>query len=366
MKAIYNVDWLEFYCQFDRWRDREWIFEHLDWYEMEAEKKPFTTRVYNEVWTITSKGEEVGTLCCVPLSTKDAGGILPSWACQFKFANWVCYNLYLRNIVENTFKALSIKPLHISRVDFCADFQYFECGLRPVHLITGYVRGKYTKVNQPNVRLFGKSKSQIEYNSVSWGSKSSDIFTRFYDKSLEQVEEVFKPWIVTQWASRGFDTERQPQYSYTKKSGCSVEYHFKVPIWRVEFAIHHNGRHYRKDDEVKEIEWGDITPEGIIDKFLSLAYKYFDFRKVEEGKSKYKCEQLKLFPHTDIMQWQRLPNHEASTNRTDVLVAKRLGQLAKEHPEGSWNNRVLEEAEIVVDTICHRSAKEIIKSIHNK
>lgn len=66
------------------------------------------------------------------------------------------------------------------------------------------------------------------------------------------------------------------------------------------------------------------------------------------------------------MQWQRLPNHEASTNRTDVLVAKRLGQLAKEHPKGSWNNKVLEEAEFVVDTICHRYAKEIIKSIHNK
>ena len=108
MKAIYNVDWLEFYCQFDRWRDREWIFEHLDWYEMEAEKMPYTTRVYGEVWKISSKGEEVGTLCCVPLSSKEGGGILPSWACQFKFANWVCYNLHLRIIVENTFKALSI------------------------------------------------------------------------------------------------------------------------------------------------------------------------------------------------------------------------------------------------------------------
>lgn len=306
MKIGYFVDWLELYC-IEHTATPVYGLLRRNGYRIEI--MPYTTRIYGQVLQVyDSLKLPVCTICRDPLSVRGEGrgGILPLGSCHVKFHN---SRLYQENVGGYVLEFLRVSKLfckQISRIDFCADFQYLWCGMSPETLIQGFGAGKYLKIGQPNFSLHGSTASGYNrYNSVLFGSKTSNIYTRFYDKSQEMLEVAQKNYICDCWRALGFDMDRH--------------------VWRVEFSVHGDGMRGfdKKTAEIRQIEVSELCSRDKIRAFfVSLSKRYFVFSKNEKGVRKYDQIKLQLFdPDEKIEKWEPLPTcHDGHTNRTDKLV----------------------------------------------
>lgn len=306
MKIGYFVDWLELYCIEPHGID---FLERLKGFGYFVEIMPYTTRIYSQVVQISDYLHyPVCTITRLPLSVKDEGrgGVLPAGSCHVKFHNSRLYQENVGGYVMDFLKVSRLFYKQISRIDLCADFQHFYCGLAPETLIQGFASGKYLKIGQPKFALHGSTASGYnKYNSVLFGSKTSNVYTRFYDKSQEMVEVSQKNYICDCWRALGMDMD------------CHV--------WRVEFAVHGDGMRGfdKKTAEVRQIEVSELcSRDKIRALFLSLSKRYFVFSRGVKGVRKYEQEKLSLFdPSLSVEKWAPLPTcHDGHTNRTDKIV----------------------------------------------
>lgn len=326
MKIGYFVDWVEVYCVEKQGNDPISRFSRAGY---KVEIAPYTTRVYEQVLSIfDSNNVPVGVLTRIPLSVKDkeSSGILAAGSCHFKINNRECYQ---ENVGGRVMELCNIGGLYIksiSRVDFCADFQYFFNGLNPNTLISGFASMKYLKIGQPRFSLHGTTeKGYNAYNSVLFGSKNSNVYTRFYCKTIEMAEVGMKQWIVDCWRALGFDMAR--------------------PVWRVEFAVKAPGRRMldKKTAEVQEITIEDLcSRDKIRHYFLSLSKRYFVFVRAREGVRKYNLDKLDLFDYREeVCKYTPLPTtHSGVTKRTDKMVISYLRDQAKDYYNYSDAERV--------------------------
>lgn len=326
MKVGYFVDWVEVYCLESANVN---CLDMLQRLKYRVEIMPYTTRVYGQVVEILAEnGEPVGTLCRQPLSVKGDGtnGLLKAGSCHFKIHNRNCYQDNVGLYVMKFCKSIGLRIQSISRVDFCADFQYFQNGMHPSTLIKGFAAEKYLKVKQPRFSLHGTTdKGYNCYNSVLFGSKNSNIYTRFYCKTQEMQDVGMKMWIVDCWKTLGFDMSKQ--------------------VWRVEFAVKAPGRRCfdRDTAEISEVTIEQLCSRTYIKRwFLSLSKTYFVFKKAENGKRKYDCESLVLFDYKESeSEYHPLPTtHTGITRRIDKMVYNYLREETKKSCEHSVQERL--------------------------
>lgn len=325
MKIGYFVDWLEVYCLERKGLD---MVDYLRKAGYKVEEKPYGTRVYKQILEVSAAdGRQLFTVTRCPLSVKDAGrnGILPSNACHIKIHNQWCYQQDVGSFFIKCADACNVTIKSISRVDICADFQYFYNGMDPGTLLRGFLKESYLKINQPRFSVYGTSEKGYNiYNGASFGSKNSNVFTRFYCKSVEMEEVKQKNWIIDCWRALGFNMERR--------------------TWRVEFQIVAPGRKNidRKTAEVREILVSDLCSQSKIRAlFLSMAKRYFVFTKAGTATRKYNQEQLVLFdPAPEVEMYQPMPAvHSGTTNRTVKSVYNFLKAEALKSSEYSTQDR---------------------------
>ena len=97
------------------------------------------------------------------------------------------------------------------------DFNTFENGMQPERLIQQYMRGKVSKVNQVNVSVHGADTwTGRVWQSLKWGSPSSPVSTKLYNKSKEMQQCLDKPYIAAM-------------------AGCRLD--LTKDVWRVEFSL---------------------------------------------------------------------------------------------------------------------------------
>lgn len=281
--------------------------------------RPYGTRVYARVWSVSVKvsgaadNVEFATICCEPLSKKSSGGIMADYNCHLKLANYWCYCPALATqLLKHVSGLLCIKPIRASRMDFCMDFQFAQNGLFAADLMRGIVDRKFVKVHQPKWAMHGvDTDRKLWINSLSFGSKQSSVFTRFYNKSLE-LKESGKVYISECWQDIGF------------KVG--------VDVYRIEFSLHDCG--LRSVDKatgaIIEVDFNRALEQSYIrELWLYYAKYYFDIRK-HDNERKYRCTPLALFSCSsgDLSVWQN-PRHAVST-RTTRLVSNYLRAHAAE------------------------------------
>lgn len=311
MKIGYFVDWLEIYCIE---RKNILIEDRLKSLGYRVVTMPYTTRVYGKVLQVYKNGSEpYFTLCCKPLSVKGNGsnGILKEGSCHLKLHNHLLYKSDVGAVALKCCRDAGITPQNISRIDLCADFQYFKNGMHPSTLIKGFASEKYLKIGQPRFTLHGTTeKGYNYYNSVLFGSRNSSVYTRFYEKSLEMKEVKQKDWIVDCWRELGFDLDNKQ-------------------VWRVEFSISGPGRKNlnKNTAEIQEINLSDLSSRDKIRAlFISLSKRYFVFTKADTATRKYNQERLELFDtEIEVEKWQPLPaTRKTETNRTTKMVYEYL------------------------------------------
>ncbi|MBO5423688.1 MAG: hypothetical protein J6A06_07870, partial [Fibrobacteraceae bacterium] len=160
-------------------------------------------------------------------------------------------------------------------------------------------RHKYAKINQGRIAGHGEDTwSGQEWNSLSWGSKTSAVTTKMYNKTLElhdpKTDSYAKPYIRQAWKIAGLVDDWQ---RVTKDD-------VPVNVWRVEFSLRSavknwipieiNGdpKNYQSIRNTLECYMGR---DRILTMFASLANHYFHFKKYKQGKRKDRCPDKILF-----------------------------------------------------------------------
>lgn len=317
MKYVCNLDWVELFCEFDSllYRRQYGNISDNDYSDFSVFLKPYGTRVYRYVSEIRYHKIPFATLCYHPLSDKTNGGIMNPLMCHIKLDNFWCYRSDWYEVLMHALRQFRIKPKRLSRLDLCCDMQYFQCGLSGGDLCKGLITRKYYKIHQPNWSAHGKDSRELTWNSLSFGSKNSPVFTRFYNKTLELDQAKDKQYIREVWQENGLDDGR--------------------PVWRIEFSIHDTGIDVIDDEtgEVFDIKLEQIKdPTNVEGLFLYYAQHYWDIRK-NTGQPRYKCPELKLLPKVGRMFRPYQRPHLGTLTRTDKMVVMRMQETMFECKE---------------------------------
>lgn len=326
MKYAVNLDWVELHCEFDTmlYREQYGTPDHSKHDDFSVRLREYGTRVFKYVSVISYKDREFATLCYCPLSSTDQGGILNPRMCHIKIENSWCYDDRWYELLKLALCVFRIKPKSLSRIDIACDVQYFECGLYAADLAQGLMRRKYYKIHQANWGAHGSDSDKLSWHSLSFGSKSSPVFTRFYNKSLELSQAKDKQYIREVWKQVGLNTNRD--------------------VWRIEFALTDTGR------EAIDQETGerfDIPLDALADRqtlqgvFWHYAQHYFDIRK-NTGQRRYDCPRLRLLPESPSIFVPVQRPRLGTMNTADKMVLNRLRNLAEGCPNRAERFAILQ------------------------
>lgn len=363
-KRCVNIDWLEVYvlesnnrypCNADYYRRQGYLVKERD----------YGTRVYKEMFEITDDmGNPLLEVRRNPASGQAEFQGLSEFSSHIRVPNWVLYQAdpigKLREFLlkhEYIFK-------RIYRIDICYDFEYFDSGDQPARFARRYLQGVYRKINQCHLTAHGfDSWNGCNYNSLSWGSPSSMVSTKLYNKTLELKEgKNDKPWIKSAWMIN--DLIDNP-CSMTKRNTNGDLYH--PEIWRVEFSMKseadgwivwemQNRKKVRKQTIPHRLEMFD-SPDKIWRRFQNLAYHYFHFKHVEylgngvlmevkDGRlvhsdlelrpqRKDRCSDKILFKWDEDLEFATLSAAPppSKKNSRDETLRRRLNEYRLHHPQ---------------------------------
>lgn len=257
---------------------------------MQVVRRDYGTRVWDEMFTIYgTDGERLLEIRRKPKSSSMAGGtgILDPLACHVRLCNRTCYFDDAVDQLRNFLVNWGYTIIRISRVDIALDFERFDYGDNPEKFLLRYLERKYSKINQADIAPHGRDAwDGRKWNSISWGSKTSCINTKFYNKTLELQQVSDKPYIRQAWWAAGLIDD---WHELTKRMPDGTVY--KPTIWRVEFSIKSGTRNWFliEDQSGKRVKKRSIrntlsmydTKQKLLDMFMSLAEHYFHFKKVE-------------------------------------------------------------------------------------
>lgn len=299
LKRCINIDWLECYCLESQPRDAHY-FASLGF---DVQERDYGTRLYKEMFTIFMEGQPFVEVRRAPSSSGSATAskFFDPRACHIRLCNRTCYCNNAGELMRDFLDAHGYVFQNLCKIDIAMDFEKFDSGDVPAKFLERYLKGRYSKVNQCNLSVHGKDEWDGRlYNSVSWGSKSSPVFTRFYDKTMELKESKDKPYIRQAWASCGLVDDF---IQLTKVGEDGVVY--KPRIWRLEFSISSSVKHWVCFDvdtlgnKTHLSKRNDLSMylnrESLIPMYASLVNHYFHFKKFQEGVRKDRCEDKTLF-----------------------------------------------------------------------
>lgn len=330
MRCI-NLDWLEVYVAEPIAEPRDADFYRQQGFYVEV--REYGTRVYEEMFTLFSNVEHFPFI--EVRRRPKSGGVLPINAAHVRFNNRYCYYDNAGEIMLQFLQRYGLSFVSISRVDICLDFVKFDRGDDPEKFIKRYIGHKYAKINQAQARAFFNDEwERREFNSLSWGSKSSDVTTKLYNKTLELYDESVgafrKPYILQSWFAAGIIDD---PVKCLKCGDDGAMYH--PTVWRLEFSINSNVRGWLKIK--KNGNAGDVlsirnTLEQyanrtlLVPVFDLLQQHYFHFKKFRRGVSKYNCPDKVLFDFNAGEEFYRVIR-PASPAKPEALIARLLKYL---------------------------------------
>lgn len=360
-----NLDWLEV-CAMEPHaepRDADY-FRSCGSVVIERE---YGSKVWRDIFTIEDKhGHAFIEVRRAPKSEIIAQNIT-----HLRLVNRYCYFEDAPDIMQTFLDTHGYEFHHITRVDICLDFEYFDYGDKPRDFMRRYIEGKFSKINQANVHAHGSDEwSGRVWNSVSWGAPSSDVGTKFYNKTLELYDPITKrygkPYIREAWQAAHL-VDDMTDCSKVGKDGER----YTVEVWRVEFSIRSsvrkwfcielNGKQRNKQSIRNTLDMYNSKAKLLI-LFASLSEHYFHFKHLikrykfyEEGHTdgyalrKDRCPDKLLFRWKDTQQFYKIEKeHVSGNNKPDSHNLRLLGML-KEFRDRTFDKALKQSASVIID-----------------
>lgn len=274
------------------------------------------SKVFKKIYNVIEPtGELIGNISLDPYSSK-----IPASSVIFKAENNL---LYQQDYIERIFHfiaATGLKYRGITRIDIAYDSNELYGGLKHETLINKYRKNEYLKIGANeyfmhckagyhlSVDKKGKKKltdkapskkskntqeqqeeaqpiqnlTEHKVNSVTWGSRSSDVQVQLYDKSKELREVKMKHYIVDTWKEAGIDTER--------------------PVYRIEIRIVNEGKHITnlKTGEKFNLSMNDLVTQELLEQlFHDYTRKVFRFYHRRDITHIQRMKEVKIFSLTN-------------------------------------------------------------------
>lgn len=292
-----NLDWLEVHAREPFGQPRDCIYYYQKGYNYR--KREYGTRVYREMFTLLAPNDEPLLEIRRNPASQGIKGIHDPNECHIRLCNRTCYFDNAASFLQNFLETNGYTDVRISRVDICLDFDVFDKGDVPQAFVRRYFRHKYAKINQGRLASHGEDTwTGQEWNSISWGSRSSAVTTKLYNKTLElydlKSDTFAKPYIREAWFRCGLIDDIQR----VTKDGE------KVDIWRVEFSLCSAIKNWvpitldgddKKYQSLRNTLDVYDSREKLLVMFASLAQHYFHFKKYKNGTRKDRCRDKVLF-----------------------------------------------------------------------
>ena len=283
-------------------------------------ERDYGTRVYKEMFTVNDvHGNPFVEVRRAPYST-GYGGIHAVEECHLRLVNAACYLDNAAGLMQNFIDTYGYTVNRISRVDICLDFERFDEGDDPAVFLSRYLRQVYSKINQGNITAHGADRwnGQV-WNSVSWGSPTSAIGTKFYNKTMELYDAATgtyrKPHIRYAWLKCGLIDD----FHKVMKQGKDGWY--TPQIWRVEFsirssvkkwfAIELNGEEKHYQSIRNTLDMYDCR-EKLLTLFASLQQHYFHFKHFQKEQRKDRCPDKVLFKWSGVQLTYKVGRDDTS------------------------------------------------------
>lgn len=235
----------------------------------------------------------------------------------------------------------------IFRIDVCYDFERFDSGDIPAKFAQRYIRNVYTKINQCRISAFGADNwSTFDWETLSWGARSSMISTKFYNKTKElETQGDRKPYIVYSWFESGLIDD---PVNKTKRSKNGNVY--KPEIWRIEFSMKSSTsrwiaiedqtfKHARKTEIPHTLDLFD-SRDKLWHKFEELAFHYFRFKIYKPNVRKDRCPDKILFNFNSDRTFYKagaLP-YESKPEPDDMILKRKLAMYKLTHANPDVRN----------------------------
>lgn len=293
MVRCVNLDWLECHVLEDpaEAHDADFFVEH----RVPVNVREYGTRVYAEMFTILDNDGNP----FMEVRRNPKSQVMPPNSVHLRLVNAYCYVENAADLMAQFILDWGYDFVRIARVDVCLDFTQFDSGDNPQRFVRRYLEGVYSKINQANIHAHGTdSWPGRQFNSLSWGSPTSDIGTKMYNKTLELYDPITKtygkPYIRIAWQEAGLIDDWRT---------CTLEGK-KVEVWRVEFSVKSgrrkwmvielNGKRKAYQSIRNTLDMWNTRPKLMV-MFASLANHYFHFKYYEEGQRKDRCKDKELF-----------------------------------------------------------------------
>lgn len=365
-----NLDWLEVTAlePIDTPHDADY-FRSCGWVVIERE---YGTRVWGQMFTL----EGTDHLPFLEVRRAPKSEIIAQNVCHLRLVNRVCYFPNAALLMTQFIDDFGYVFQRICRVDICLDLERFDYGDYPRDFVRRFMQNKYSKINQANISAHGSDDwAGRVWNSLSWGSPSSDIGTKFYCKTLELYDPVTKhyakPYIRQAWKESGLVDD--PVNVTKSKPNGEV---YTPEIWRVEFSIRSSvknwflinldGKPKKKQSIRNTLDMYDSREKMLI-LFASLAEHYFHFKHLIKRYSFYKeghtdgyamrkdrCPDKLLFNwKSQVAIYKVAKDSVATSERVDTTLARLLSQL-KQFRDTTHDVAIRKSASVIIEYLENR------------
>ena len=365
-----NLDWLEVAVLEPAAMPHDAdFFRSCGWIVIERE---YGTRVWGQMFTLEGSDH----LPFIEVRREPKSTIIAPNVAHLRFVNRVCYFPNATQLMLEFIQKYEYEFHHITRVDICLDLERFDYGDYPKDFMRRFMEGRYSKINQANISAHGSDEwAGRVWNSLSWGSPSSDIGTKFYNKTLELYDPITKqygkPYIRQAWLESGL-VDDATSVTKTKPNGEV----YTPDIWRIEFSIRSSVKNWfvinldgkaKKKQSIRNTLDMYNSREKIMILFASLSEHYFHFKYLikrysfyKDGKSdgnalrKDRCPDKLLFRWKDNSFIYKVAKESVATSeKIDTSLARLLSQL-KRFRETTHDVAVRNSAQVLIDYLEYR------------
>jgi hypothetical protein len=302
-----NLDWLQMHVS------GETIFKE-DETPLVKITRTGQSKVFKSIYTITLKKHKrvIATYATEALEQimKTGHGVL-------KIDNYYLYHYSARmqDFVTWFLRKLRLEFIGITRIDIAYDFQSFCDKREPEDFIKSFLKNDILKKLKSKFRVAGNHNFINEFNWITFGSKTSTVNYKLYNKSLEMKEATFKQHIFKDWQASSFDLDKD--------------------VWRIEFTVNSNTTTLMNED----LKFNFHSVETVrIDVICGLFHKLFEhyftfvfYDKRQKRKDRMKEVKLLIFPD----QFKRIHMFDTNpfqkdTDRSTKIFVNKMNSLQEE------------------------------------
>lgn len=307
MKPILSVDWLQLHVKmpcrdFEKFNSTYFI-----------EKQDYQTRHFKSVYIIKTHkdGEQIATMQGEPHSH-----ILSFDSGLIKLDNKYLYQKELSAFVKDLLKKLGLEFRSISRLDIAMDFLKFKNGLNPENFIKKFVSGEFIKDGKTKGKvtfLNSNIKKGLIFETLKFGSETSDITYYLYNKTKELSDVKMKGWITDNWKANGWDG--------------------KETVWRLEFSLKPNTKGMIDAETGEQLmSFKDINTIENLERIYKYHFeRFFLFRKNEHKIRKDRCAKIDLLDLKINFSGVMIElSDKIEALRSDKVFAKKLMKVNQE------------------------------------